>query len=250
MSDRRGTIAKTFVELADTLVADFDLIDFLQSVVDSSREILGVDAVGLLLADNYGGLSVVAASSPQARMLELFQVQSHEGPCLDCYHTGRAVTTTDLAADLDRWPLFARRAIDSGVAAVHALPMRLREEVFGGMNLFTTAPGALDAELLQVGQALTNLAAVALLAERASGHQDLLIEQLQTTLNNRLAIEQAKGIIAERANVKIDKAFELLRRHALEGHQKISDLAVAVVRNDPTVIDWVVNGAQDRPPQE
>jgi GAF domain-containing protein len=245
VSDRRGTITKTFVELADTLIADFDLIDFLQSIVDSSREILGVDAVGLLLVGNHGGLSVVAASSPQARMLELFQLQSHEGPCLDCYHTGKAITSTDLVAEQDRWPRFARQAIDSGVAAVHALPMRLRQEVFGGMNLFATIPGALDAELLQVGQALTNLAAVALLAERASSHQDLLIEQLQTTLNNRLAIEQAKGIIAERAVVKVDEASELLRRRAIQGHQKISDLAVAVVRNDAAVIDSIVRARRD-----
>jgi hypothetical protein len=208
---------------------------------------LGVDAVGLLLADNYGGVSVVAASDPQAGRLELFQLQSQEGPCLDCVQTGKPIISTDLVADLGRWPRFARRAIDSGVGAVHALPMRLRDEVFGGLNFFTAATGALDPEILQVGQALTNLAAIALLADRASGHRNLLTEQLQTTLNNRLAIEQAKGIIAERAAVNIDEAFEVLRRHALQSHQKISDLAIAVVRDDSSVTDSIVKGVEDGP---
>lgn len=128
-----------FVELADTLVADFDLVDFLHLVATRTRETLGVEAVGLLLADNHGGLNVIAASSEQARVLELFQLQNAEGPCMDCYRTGQPVSCPDLSTESDRWPHFVPKALDSGFAAVHALPMRLHDKIIGGMNLFTAA---------------------------------------------------------------------------------------------------------------
>jgi len=237
MTSPQPAIAQTFVKLADTLVADFDLVDFLHLVTVHTQQALGVEAVGLLLADNHGGLNVVAASGEQARVLELFQLQNAEGPCLDCYRTGRPVSCPDLSAESDRWPRFVPKALESGFAAVHALPMRLRDEAIGGMNLFTATRGDLDAELLAVGQALTDMATIALLHERAIRQHDLLTEQLQTTLNNRLAIEQAKGILAQRGGITVDEAFELLRTYAHSPHQKLTDVAEALVRNDPAVAD-------------
>jgi GAF domain-containing protein len=187
MTGPQPSIANTFVELADTLVADLDLVEFLHLVAVRTQQTLGV-AVGLLLADNHGGLNVIAASSEQARLLELFQLQNAEGPCLDCYRTGRPVSCPDLSTEPDRWPHFVPEALDSGFAAVHALPMRLRDKTIGGMNLFTATRGALDAELLAVGQALTDVASIGLLHDRAIRERELLTEQLQTTLNNRLTI--------------------------------------------------------------
>lgn len=246
MTGPQPAVAKTFVELADTLVADFDLVDFLQLVTVRSQHALWVEAVGLLLADNHGGLNVIAASSEQARVLELFQLQNAEGPCLDCYRSGQPVSCPDLSTEGGRWPRFVPRALDAGFTGVHALPMRLREKVIGAMNLLTAAPGGLDPELLAIGQALTDVAAIGLLLERAMRHGELLAEQLQTALHNRLTIEQAKGILAQRADVTIGEAFDLLRTYARGRNQKSTDLADAVVRHDPAVAD-LVPGAGDSP---
>ena len=136
--------AKTFVELADNLVADFDLIDFLRLLTDRCVGLLGASAAGVLLADRDGELRVMAASDEQVRLLELFQLQNDEGPCLDCFRTGTPVIVPDLNEEVDRWPRFVTAAHRSGFGAVQALPMRLRDEVVGALNLFRTAPGPFD----------------------------------------------------------------------------------------------------------
>ena len=246
MTGPQPSIANTFVELADTLVADFDVVEFLHLVAVRTRQTLGVEAVGLLLADNHGRLNVIAASSEQARVLELFQLQNAEGPCLDCYRTGQPVSCPDLSTESDRWPHFVPEALESGFPAVHALPMRLRDQTIGGMNLVTATRSALDAELLAVGQALTKVASIGLLHNRAIRERELLTEQLQTTLNNRVTIEQAKGILAQHHDVTVNKASEQLRTYARSRNQKLTDVADAVVRNDPVVAD-LVNGTGDSP---
>lgn len=227
-------VADTFVELANTLVTDFDLVDFLHLVTVRSQQALGVDAVGLLLADNHDGLNVVAASGEQARVLELFQLQNAEGPCLDCYRSGQLVSAEDLASE-SRWPRFVARALEGGFAAVYALPMRLRDEVVGGMNLFTGTHGGLDPGLLAIAQALTDVAAIGLLLQRAVHRRDLVTQQLQTALNGRLAVEQAKGVLAERGGVGVGEALELLRAYAGESGRGLTEVAEAVVRRDPAV---------------
>ncbi|OBI62983.1 GAF and ANTAR domain-containing protein [Mycobacterium sp. E796] len=248
MNSPQPVVAKSFVELVDSLVDDFDLVDFLHLVTVRAQQTLGVEAVGLLLADNHGGLNVVAASSEQARVLELFQLQHAEGPCLDCYRTGRPVSCPDLSSEFERWPLFVPKALDTGFAAVHALPMRLREQVIGGMNLFTVTRGDLDADLLAVGQALTDVATIGLLQERAISQRELLIEQLQTTLKHRLTVEQAKGILAERADVTVDEAFGLMRAYAHGCGRKLTDVADALVRRDPSADELILRASPKRTP--
>jgi transcriptional regulator with GAF, ATPase, and Fis domain len=206
-------LSETFVELTDTLVADFDVIDFLHVLTDRSAALLDVSAAGLLLADQRGELRVVAASSEAARVLELFQLQNDQGPCLDCFRSGRPVTATDLGAD-QRWPRFADAAARAGFTAVQALPMRLREQVIGALNLFRAAPGVFDPMNVRVGQALADVATIGLLHERSMRRGEILNEQLQTALNNRVIIEQAKGKLAERLGLDMDQAFSLLRDHA------------------------------------
>ncbi|WP_037347529.1 GAF and ANTAR domain-containing protein [Sciscionella sediminilitoris] len=237
MTGPHSSIAKTFVLLADTLVTDFDLVEFLYLLADRCQQVLEVDAVGILLADNRGQLNVVAASSERARVLELFQLQNAEGPCLDCYYTGRPVSCPDLAEETERWPRFSQEALSAGFTAVHALPMHLREEAVGGVNLFTTAPGRLDPELLAVGQALADVATIALLHERVSRDRELLAEELQSTLNGRLAIEQAKGILAERRGIGVDEAFGEIRRYARGHDRKLVEIAEAVVTDDPAAAE-------------
>ena len=207
-------LSATFVELTDTMVAGFDVIDFLHVLTGRSVQLLDVSAAGLLLADPRGELRVVAASSEAARLLELFQLQNDQGPCLDCFRAGRPVAAADLAAEAQRWPRFAAAAQQAGFAAVQALPMRLRDQVIGALNLFRAAPGALDPADIRVGQALADVATISLLHERSMRHSDTLNEQLQTALNSRVIIEQAKGKLAERLGLDMDHAFALLRDRA------------------------------------
>jgi GAF domain-containing protein len=221
-------LSATFVELTDTMVADFDLIDFLHVLTSRSVELLNVSAAGLLLADPRGELRVVAASSEAARLLELFQLQSDQGPCLDCFRSGRPVSATDLGAG-QRWPQFAAAAKEAGFCAVQALPMRLRDQVIGALNLFRATTGPFPADAVHVGQALADVATISLLHERSMRRTDTLNEQLQTALNSRVIIEQAKGKLAERLGIDVSQAFDLLRDQARNRNQRLSDLARAVV---------------------
>lgn len=221
-------LADVFVEMADTLVADFDLIDFLHTMTERCVELLDVSAAGLLLTDGQGMLQVVAASSERTRLLELFQLQTDEGPCLDCFRTGGPVSVADLPS-AGRWPRFTAAAAEVGFAAVHALPMRLRTEVIGALNLFGTDPGGLDEDRLRIGQALADVATIGLLQQRAIHRRDVLTEQLQTALNSRVLIEQAKGLLAERLQVSVVEAFAVLRSAARARNQRLADLALGIV---------------------
>jgi transcriptional regulator with GAF, ATPase, and Fis domain len=228
-------LSETFVELTDTMVAGFDVIDFLHVLTDRSVQLLDVSAAGLLLADPRGELRVVAASSEAARLLELFQLQNDQGPCLDCFRSGRPVTATDLNTEARRWPRFAVAAQQAGFAAVQALPMRLREQVIGALNLFRATPGPFDPGGMRVGQALADVATISLLQERSMRHSDTLNEQLQAALNSRVIIEQAKGKLAERLRLDMDQAFSLLRDQARSRNLRLSDLAQALIDGTETL---------------
>lgn len=227
MSERQ--LAEAFVELADTLVDDFDLMDFLHQVTVRCAQVLGVAAAGVLLTDQRGALRVAAASTEQTRLLELLQLQTDEGPCPECFHSGRPVAVADLSTAADRWPRFVAQARQSGFASVHALPMRLRADLIGALNLFGDRPCALEERTIQLGQALADVATIGLLQARAIRHHETLAEQLQTALNSRIIIEQAKGVIAERRGVDMDEAFNLLRDTARRGNRRLSELARTVV---------------------
>jgi transcriptional regulator with GAF, ATPase, and Fis domain len=221
--------AEAFVELADTLIDDFDVVDFLTQVTIRCAEVLGVSAAGVLLTDQRGALRVVAASTEKSRLLELLQIQIDEGPCPECFRTGRAIAVADLTTETVRWPRFAVEAMRTGFASVHALPMRLRTEAIGALNLFRTRPGLLDDETVRLGQALADVATIGLLQQRAIRRRETLAEQLQTALNSRIVIEQAKGVIAERRHLDMDRSFSLLRNAARRSNGRLSDLAQAVV---------------------
>jgi transcriptional regulator with GAF, ATPase, and Fis domain len=232
-------LARTFVELADNLVADFDLIDFLRLLTDRCVEVLGVSAAGVLLADRNGELRVMAASSERARLLELFQLQNAEGPCLECFHTGTAVTVADLAAEAERWPRFVAQAQLTGFTSVQALPMRLRDDVVGALNLFSASPGLFDPAAVPLGQALADVATISVLQQRSTEISTLLNEQLQTALNSRVLIEQAKGKLAERLDIDMEQAFTALRNYARSHQQRLSDLALAFVNGTEPLTDLV-----------
>jgi transcriptional regulator with GAF, ATPase, and Fis domain len=222
-------LADAFVELADTMVADFDVIDFLHLLTQRSVQLLDASAAGVLLADPRGELRLVAASTEAVRVLELFQLQNHQGPCLECFRTGQPVDAADLTAAGQIWPQFAAAAREAGFGAVQALPMRLRRQVIGALNLFRAAPGTFGHEDLRVGQALADVATIGLLQERSTRRSDILNEQLQGALNSRVAIEQAKGKLAERLGLDMDMAFTLLRAYARDRNLRLSDLAQAFI---------------------
>jgi GAF domain-containing protein len=227
---REHQLAAVFVEIADTLVDDFDVIEFLQLLADQCVRVVDVSAAGLLLTDQRGALRVVAASTEETKLLELFQLQSDEGPCLDCFRTGRPVAVADLSgATGQRWPRFAAEARRTGFASVHALPMRLRDEVIGALNLFHTQPVALTEPTLALAQALADVATIGLLQERVIRRGEVLAGQLQSALNSRVLIEQAKGVIAERKGINVGEAFTLLRQTARHRNRRLSDLAYDIV---------------------
>jgi transcriptional regulator with GAF, ATPase, and Fis domain len=221
-------VADVLVEMADTLVDDFDVMDFLHLLTERSVTLVGAPAAGLLLADEQGRLQVVAASSERTRLLELFQLQSEQGPCVDCFDSGQPVSVTDLQ-NAGRWPRFTAAAAEAGFVAVHAVPMRLRTETIGALNFFSTQPGAIEESKLRLGQALADVATIGLLQQRAIHRRDALTEQLQTTLNGRVMIEQAKGVLAERLRMSVEDAFKVLRQAARGQNRQLSELALAIV---------------------
>jgi GAF domain-containing protein len=233
--DRERLLADAFVGLADTLVDDYDVIDVLDRLVGHSVSLLAADAAGILLVDLQGRLRVVASSSEESDWTELMQIQADEGPCVECVRTGRPVTITDLDAAEARWPRFAaalRKCSSPGEAryrSVHALPLRLRGEAIGGMNLFHTRPGPLPEADLRLGQALADIATIGILQERTIRQGEVLTEQLQHALNTRVGIEQAKGVLAQLGSVPMDVAFEHLRRYARRNNTLLGDVARRVV---------------------
>jgi len=222
-------LASVFVEMADTLVDEFDLIDFLHNLADHAVSVSGAASAGLLLADQNDSLHFMAASSESARHLELFQVQHSEGPCFDCYRSHESVATTDLAHETQRWPDFAPRAKEAGVRSVHAFPMRLRNRVIGALNVFGEKPLPLGPEDVKIVQAMADVATIAILQERAIASAELLTEQLQGALNSRIVVEQAKGVVSRDHDVSVDEAFAALRSHARSNHLRLAELAHDVV---------------------
>lgn len=225
------------MQAADTLVDDFDVIEFLHTLAARCVQLLDVDAAGIMLADQHGQLHATAASSENARLLELFELQADAGPCLDAFHTGSQVVNADLQAGQERWPRFAEAAQAAGYVSVHALPLRLRTTIIGALNLFVAHPGALSDTDARTGQALADVATIGILAQRSVQQAELLTTQLQNALNSRVTIEQAKGVLAERRQITVDAAFDLLRTHARNHNLHLSDLARQVADGSSTAIE-------------
>jgi transcriptional regulator with GAF, ATPase, and Fis domain len=227
-------LATTFVELADSLVDDYDVIDLLHRLTERCVELLQVDAAGILLGDQRGRLHLAASSNEQVRLLELFELQTDEGPCLDCYLHGQPTRADRLSAGSHRWPRFAAAAEAAGYETVHALPMRWRDQTIGALNLFWTQPADVLDDDLRVAQALADVSTIAILQERVSTSREALATQLQAALNSRIIIEQAKGVLAERDGVDMGTAFERLRSAARSSNRRLADLAGDVIegRND------------------
>ena len=231
-TSREQALADTFVALADTLVDDYDIVELLDQLVNACVNLLGVAAAGLLLDDQKGNLAVVASSSEETRLLEVFQLQNDEGPCLDCVRSGASVSYADLRTELARWPLFVPAAVAAGFLSVTAVPLRLRDQTIGGLNLFDDVAHAVPPGDQRMAQALADVATIGILHRRSAHRSTMVAEQLQHALNSRIVIEQAKGVLAERSNMSMERSFEVLRRHARNNNLKLTDVALAVVRGE------------------
>ncbi len=226
---RETALVQTFTELADTLVEDFDVVELLTMLADRCVEMLDVDAAGLMLASAEGELRVVASSSEAMRVLELFELQAEEGPCPECFATGVAVANLELSQTEGRWPRFAPRALAAGFGSVHALPMRLRGQTIGTLNLFCGRRGGLEPPDVVAAQAFADVATIAILQQRAVVEAQVVNEQLTHALNSRVLIEQAKGMVAERTDLAMDRSFDRLRGHARNHNLRLVDVARDVI---------------------
>ena len=221
---RETRVLDAVVALVDSLLDDFDVVDLLTGLTEHCAELLDVAAVGILLADPLHQLRLLAATSEQARELEVFQLQADEGPCLDCYATGHPVSVADLHEATQRWPRFVPAAVEAGFASVHAVPMRAAGMVLGALGLFGSSPGDLNEADLLVGQTLTHIACVAILQENPPTPSTVM-PPLRTALTNRVIVEQAKGLLHEMLDVSVEEAFNLLRTYARANGEHLTDLA-------------------------
>jgi GAF domain-containing protein len=226
---REVLLVRTLVELADALVDDFDMVEVLNLLSDRCVEVMDVDAAGVMLAAPDGELKVVASSCETMRVLELFELQAEEGPCVDCYRSGTPMVNWELAALIGRWPHFAPRAVNAGFNSVHSLPLRLRGQTIGALSLFRADNGLLDIDDVLAAQALADVATIAILQHQAAVDVQLVSDQLNRALSNRIVIEQAKGRISEAAGIDMDRAFRRLRHHAHNHHVRLVDLCTSLV---------------------
>ncbi|MEV8510164.1 GAF and ANTAR domain-containing protein [Actinoplanes sp. NPDC051475] len=233
-------LAKVFVEIADTLVDEFDVIDYIQMLTERVAELTDAAAAGVLLTDQRGRLEFIAGSDENVSLVELFQLQNEQGPCLEAFHTGEPVVNVNLGEAAGRWPRFAPRAAAAGFQSVHAFPMRLRRQVIGALNVFGDTPGSDFADDdVTIMQALADAATIGLLQERAITRSEALTEQLQGALNSRVIIEQAKGAVAQAGGISIDEAFTAIRGYARRHNRRLTQVAHAIV-TDPETLQQIL----------
>ncbi|MEA9986817.1 MULTISPECIES: GAF and ANTAR domain-containing protein [Subtercola] len=226
---REGLLAASFVSLADTLVVGYDVVDLLQTLVETCATVLDAAAVGLLLADEGNVLEVVASTNERSRLLEILQLRAGLGPCVECYITGKVVSVPDVRELRDDWHVFREGALEQGFLSVHAVPLRLRGFTMGALNLFRETTGALNSNDAAAAQALADVATIGIVHERAMRQSELTREQLQRALDSRVIIEQAKGVIAQSKNIDMNGAFSVLREYARSNSLSLTDLAGRVV---------------------
>jgi len=231
---REELLIKTFLELADTLVDDFDVFDLLTRLTGRCVEVLDIAAAGIMIAGPDGGLRVVASSSEAMRLLELFELQTDEGPCPECFVSGVPVVNERLARDDDRWPRFAPLAVAAGFESAHAVPMRLRGQTIGALNLFRSDEGLLNDVDVVAAQALADVATISVLSHRAATETEVVNGQLTAALSSRVKLEQAKGMVAERTGVTMEEAFDKLRSYARNNNRVLVDVAGSVVDGSVT----------------
>ncbi|HEX4444028.1 MAG TPA: GAF and ANTAR domain-containing protein [Galbitalea sp.] len=222
-------LVETFATLADTLVAGYDVVELLQTLVERCVDLLDVDAAGILLADEFGELEVVASTSEASRLVEIMQLSAEAGPCIESYRTGAVISVPDIAQSPPQWKQFRRGAREQGFAAAFSIPLRLRETTIGALNLLGATVGQLRDQDIRAAQALADVATIGVLHERTLRESGAIRDQLSNALNSRVIIEQAKGVIAQLHSTSVEEAFNLLRSYARSNRRGLSEVAADVV---------------------
>ncbi|MBF4463024.1 MULTISPECIES: GAF and ANTAR domain-containing protein [unclassified Rathayibacter] len=228
---RESRVIQTFVALSDTLVDDYDVVDFTQTLVESSATLFDAVSAGLVLADPSGALEVLASTDEDARLIELLQLDRGSGPCIRCYETGAPVVVPDTRRVDDSWAEFRELSIELDIRSAHCVPMRSRGTTIGSLNLFQAATGALDGDDIALVQAFADVATVGILHQRALRESVVTQEQLQHALDSRILIEQAKGILAYAHHITVERAFEVLRSRSRSTSTPITTLAQEIIRD-------------------
>ncbi|MGO4594271.1 GAF and ANTAR domain-containing protein [Leifsonia sp. 2TAF2] len=226
---REQELLRAFAVLADTLVEDYDVVELLQTLVETCSSLLGASASGVLLADENGDLDVVASTSEATRLVEVMQLGASAGPCIESFRTGRVVSVPDIRDVPEHWSAFRDKALELDFRAVHAIPMRLRDTTIGTLNLLRTEPGELPEDDLVAAKAFADVATIGILHERALAHSSQVRAQLQTALDSRVLIEQAKGVVAYRRRISVEEAFTVIRQYARSHQARLSAVAQAIV---------------------
>jgi transcriptional regulator with GAF, ATPase, and Fis domain len=226
---REQLLVTTFVTLADSLVAGYDVIDLLQTLVERATALFDASSAGIILGPDVDHLEVIASTSENSRIVGLLQLRAGEGPCVEAVTSGRVVSVGNESEMRDRWPSFAAAATGSGYESVHAIPLRLRQQIIGSLNLFRDHPGALNERDAIAAQALADVATIGVLQERTIHDSSVVREQLRRALDTRIVIEQAKGVIAYTHDLDMDAAFRLIRHHARSTQTPLSAVAAGVV---------------------
>jgi hypothetical protein len=229
---RETRLLETFAKLADTLVADYEVVDLLQTLVDSCSNLLDATDAGILLANSTGELELIASTSEATQLVEVIQLAASAGPCIECYRTSRAVSLSNIGEGPAEWAEFQRSALSNGFAAIDAIPMRLRDVTIGTLNLLRATPGPAAAGDLVAAQAFADVATIGILHERALSDTRSLADQLQRALDSRVTIEQAKGVVSYTARVPVSEAFRLIRSHARHHGLRLGDVAAQVVSRE------------------
>jgi len=229
---RTERLFDAFATLADTLVAGYDVLDLLQSLVEYCHELLDVDSAGILLANADGELEVVASTNEANTLVEIMQLDANAGPCLESFRTRAVVSVPDIDVDSDRWPDFAAIAGAQGIHSVYAIPLRLRQTTIGTLNLMREQRGEINRYDIRAAQALADVATIGILQERTIRDASTIRDQLQQALSSRIVIEQAKGVVAETAKVSMDTAFERIRSHARKHQTPLSEVARQLVAGE------------------
>ena len=239
---READVVRSLVEMADTLVDDYDVVDLLTGLADRCVDLLGVSAAGVMLVSPQGSLGLVASSSEAMRLLELFELQAQEGPCLDAFRTGEPVEHENLEAGSGRWPAFSAAALKAGFQSALALPLRLREATLGALNLLGVTRTPMGPADVIVARAFADLATLSIIQHRTAAEAQRLNEQLSGALTSRVVIEQAKGVIAERAGADLAEAFSRLRAYARNHNRRLTDVAQAAVDGTLDPQAWAPTG--------
>lgn len=225
-------LSATLVELADTLVSDYDLTDYLDRLLGHAVAAVGGAGGGVMLAAdphrNPVTLQLLASTDERVRSLEVFELQRDEGPCVDSFREGAQVIEANLPAS-DRWPLFTPAALELGFHSVYAFPMRLRGQVIGALNLFRGQSQDVNPDGVAMAQVYADMATIGILQQRAAREARELAANLQGALNSRVVIEQAKGVLAERIGYEMDEAYQALRWYARHRNLRLRDVAAGVV---------------------